>query len=100
MKLKKNDTVKVMSGDQVNKTGVVVKVNEIANTVIIQGVNMVKKAKKQRKQNEKGGIIEVEAPINASKVQILCKKCGPTRVSIKNDGSSKKRTCAKCGEVL
>jgi large subunit ribosomal protein L24 len=61
---------------------------------------MVKKAVKARKQNEKGGIIDVEAALDLSNVMIVCKKCGPTRVGYKIDGGGKTRICKKCGDVL
>ena len=68
--------------------------------VIVQGLNMVKKAVKPRRQNEKGGIIDIEAPISISNVMIVCRKCGPTRIGIEGTGKDKKRVCRKCGEEL
>ena len=61
---------------------------------------MVKKAMRQKKQNQKGGIIEIEAPIKISNVMILCKKCGPTRINMKITDDQKMRICRKCGEEL
>ena len=61
---------------------------------------MVKKAMKPKSQNEKGGIIELEAPLHISNVMVLCKKCGPTRIGYKLDGDEKVRICKKCGEAL
>ena len=61
---------------------------------------MVKKARKPRRQGEKGGIIDIEAPIDISNVMIVCKKCGPTRIGIEGTGDKKVRKCKKCGEVL
>ena len=61
---------------------------------------MIKKAKKPRKQGEKGGIVEIEAPIDISNVMIVCKKCGPTRIGVEISGDNKVRKCKKCGEVL
>jgi large subunit ribosomal protein L24 len=67
---------------------------------VVEGLNMVKKAVKQRKQNEKGGITSVEAPLSVSKLMIVCKKCGPTRIGYKIDGEAKKRVCRTCGGDL
>ena len=61
---------------------------------------MVKKAQKKRKQTDRGGIIEIEAPIALSNVMIVCRKCGPTRIGYKIEGDAKKRVCRKCGEAL
>jgi len=69
--------------------------------VIVQDINIVKKAMKPKRQNEKGGIIDLEAPIDASKVMLVCKKCGkPTRIGYRFDGEEKVRFCKKCGELL
>ena len=99
-KLKKNDQVKIIVGKNIGNTGRILKVNKANGTVIIEGQNMVKKAMRQKKQNQKGGIIEIEAPIRISNVMIVCKKCGPTRIKIKITDDHKMRICKKCGEEL
>ncbi len=99
-KLKKEDLVKVIAGKEKGKTGKIVKIDRDKGKVIISGLNMVKKAKKPRKQGEKGGIVEIEAPIDISNVMIMCKKCGPSRIAIDVSGDQKTRKCRKCGEVL
>jgi large subunit ribosomal protein L24 len=99
-KLKKNDQVKIIAGKNIDKTGRILKVDRANGTVIIEGQNMVKKAMRQKKQNQKGGIVEIEAPVNISNVMILCKKCGPTRIGYKITDSQKLRICKKCGEEL
>lgn len=100
MKLKKNDTVQIISGRSKGKTGRVLKIDRENGRVFIEGVNMVKKAVKPKKQNDKGGITEIEAPVDASNVMIVCKKCGPSRIGYDYDGDTKVRKCKKCGEVL
>lgn len=100
IKLKKDDTVQVNAGDSRGKSGRVISVNRKKNTVIVQGVNLVKKAMRRRSEQDKGGIIEIEAPIHVSNVNLVCKKCGPTKVKIEIDGDKKVRKCKKCGEVL
>jgi len=100
MKLKKEDTVKIISGKDKGKTGRIIRIDHEKGRVMVQGLNMVKKAKKPRSQNDKGGILDIEAPLDSSKVMIVCKKCGPTRIGIKFDGGVKTRICRKCGEAL
>ncbi|MBN1525297.1 MAG: 50S ribosomal protein L24 [Spirochaetales bacterium] len=99
-KLKKDDVVKIIKGKENGKSGRILRINRVNATVIVEGLNLVKKAMKQRKQNEKGGIKEIEAPIKLSNVMIMCKKCGPTRIGFKLDKDLKSRICKKCGEQL
>jgi large subunit ribosomal protein L24 len=100
VKLRKNDTVQVISGRERGKTGRIVRIDRAKGRAVVQGLNMVKKAVKQRKQNEKGGITSVEAPLGLAKLAIVCKKCGPTRIRWKIDGGRRSRICAKCeGEL-
>ena len=99
-KLKANDNVQVVTGREKGKTGRVLRIDRKNGKVIVQSLNMVKKAMKQRRQNEKGGIIDIEAPLDISNVMILCRKCGPTRIGFEGTGNDKKRVCKKCGEAL
>lgn len=99
-KIKKNDTVQVIAGKNKGKSGRVLSVDRINGRVIIEGVNMVKKAMRPKGQNQKGGITEIEAPVHISNVMIICKKCGPTRIGIRFEGEEKIRVCRKCGEQL
>jgi len=63
-------------------------------------VNIVKKAQKRRKQQDRGGIAEIEAALHSSNLMIVCKKCGPTRIGYKIEEGKKIRVCKKCGEAL
>jgi large subunit ribosomal protein L24 len=99
-KIKKGDQVKIIAGKDSGKTGRVLKIQRVTGRAIIEGLNMVKKTVKPKAQGEKGNIIEIEAAIDLSNVQVLCKKCGPTRIGVKVDGDSKVRICKKCGEAL
>ncbi|HOV38324.1 MAG TPA: 50S ribosomal protein L24 [Spirochaetales bacterium] len=99
-RVKKNDEVKVIAGKDRGKTGRVIEVDHENERVIVEGINLRKKAVKKRRQNEKGGIIEVEGPIRISNVMVLCKKCGPVRVGYRFENDEKVRFCKKCGEVL
>jgi len=100
IKLKKDDQVQIIAGKERGKSGKILKVDRDKGRVLIQGLNMVKKARKARKQDEKGGIIEIEAPVQVSNVMIVCKKCGPTRIGYKIEKDQKTRICRKCGEAL
>ena len=99
-KLKKEDTVEAIAGKDKGKRGRILKIHRDTDRVVVEGVNMVKKAMKKRKQQDRGGIIEIEAAIHSSNLMIVCKKCGPTRIGYKIDGGKKVRICKKCGETL
>jgi len=99
-KLKKDDLVRVISGREKGKQGKIVRIDAAKGRAIVQGLNMVKKAMKKRSQNDRGGIVEIEAPIRLCNVMAICKKCGPTRLGFKMEGDAKKRVCRKCGEAL
>jgi large subunit ribosomal protein L24 len=100
IKLRKNDTVKVIAGREKGKTGRIIRIDREKARAVVEGLNMVKKAMKQKKQNQKGGITSVEAPMPVGKLMIVCKKCGPTRISYHLDANGKKRVCRKCGGDL
>jgi large subunit ribosomal protein L24 len=100
IKLRKDDHVQVIAGKEKGKKGRIIKIDREKGRVIIEGLNMVKKAMKKRKQTDKGGIVEIEAALAVSNVMIVCKKCGPTRIGYKISGEAKQRVCRKCGEAL
>ena len=99
-KLKKEDTVQITTGKDKGKRGRILKIFRDKDRVVVEGANLVKKAKKRKNQQDRGGIVEVEAAIHYSNVAIVCKKCGPTRVGYKIDNNAKTRICKKCGEVI
>lgn len=101
MKIKVNDKVKILSGKDLGKEGKVVQVFPKLEKVVVEGVNIMKKHLRTRKQGEKGQVLELAAPINVSKVALICIKCGrPTRVGYKITGDVKKRVCRKCKEII
>ena len=101
MNIRKDDKVIVISGADKGKTGKVLSVDPQAGKLIAEGVSVSSKHQKPRKQGEQGGIIKVETPIYACKVQVVCPKCGKaTRVGHKIDGDKKIRVCKKCGAEL
>jgi large subunit ribosomal protein L24 len=99
-KLKKEDTVQVIAGKDKGKRGRILKILSDKDRVLVEGVNIVKKAKKRKNQQDRGGIIEIEAALHSSNLMIVCKKCGPTRIGYKVDKDEKIRLCKKCGEAL
>ena len=98
--VKTNDTVIVVSGDDKGKKGKVLEVSPKEGKVIVEGVHMVKKHVKPRPPKDNGGIVEVEGPIYAAKVQLCCSKCGATRAKHEIKDGKKIRVCAKCGAAL
>ena len=101
MKIRKGDTVQVLSGNDKGKTGEVLEVMPKQEKIVVKGVNIRKKHVKPRKQGEEGGIIPVECAINSSKVNIVCPKCGKaTRVGYKVENGKKVRICKKCGAII
>ena len=100
--VKKGDTVIILSGKDKNKKGKVLEVSPTERKVIIEGCNMVTKHVKPRRAGENGGIVKAEGALYASKVMLVCPKCGkPTRLAHKilADGT-KERLCKKCGETF
>lgn len=99
MRLKKNDTVKIIAGKDKGKIGKIVKINPETERVIVQGANMVTKTMKKKSQQDKGGIMVVEAPIHVSNVALVSKD-KESRVGYKLDNGKKVRYAKKTGEVL
>ena len=101
MNIKKDDKVVVLSGKDKGKQGKVLVADPKAMKVTVEGVNVATKHQKPRKQGEEGGIIKVETPIYAAKVQLVCPKCGKgTRVGHKIADGKKVRVCKKCGAEI
>ena len=102
MSIKKGDTVVVLSGKDKGKQGKVLEVMPSDRKVIVEGVNMVSRHTKPRRQGEQGGIIQKEAALYACKVQKVCPKCNkPTRPAHKLLADGKKVcVCKKCGAEI
>jgi large subunit ribosomal protein L24 len=102
MKVVKNDTVLVVSGNYKGKKGKVLKVFPQQSRVIVEGVNFIKRHTKPTQKNPQGGIVEKEAPIHVSNLMVMCPKCDtPSRLGRKvlEDGN-RIRLCRSCGEML
>ena len=104
MFVKAGDTVVLLTGDEKDrgKKGKVLAVSPKEGKVIVEGINIVKKHVKPRKAGDPSGIIETEGAIYASKVQVVCPKCGKaTRVAHKVDeNGNKSRVCKHCDAEL
>ena len=102
MSIKKNDTVIVLSGKDKGKQGKVLEAMPADRKVIVEGINIVSRHTKPRKQGEEGGILKKEAAIYACKVQKVCPKCNkPTRPAHKMLADGKKVcVCKKCGAEI
>ncbi len=102
MKVVKNDTVLVISGNSRGKKGKVLKVFPKEQRVIVEGINFIKRHTKKSQKNPQGGIIEKEAPIHVSNVLVICPKCGnPARIGRKLLEDGKRiRNCKSCNEML
>lgn len=101
MKIKKGDTVQVLSGNDKGKIGEVLEINAKASKVVVKGANIRKKHVKPRKQGDEAGIISVEVAIPSSKVNVVCPKCGKaTRIGYSVKDGKKVRVCKKCGAEI
>ncbi len=101
LKIKKGDTVKVLSGNDKGKTGEVLEVLPKTQKVLVKGVNQKTKHVKARRQGDESGIIVSEFPMHASKLNVVCPKCGKsTRIGFEMDKENKVRVCKKCGAKI
>ena len=101
--IRKNDNVLVITGKDRGKRGRVLRIDPEKNRLIVEGVNIIKRHTKPNPQrNIKGGVVEREASVHASNVQLLCPECGKqTRVGRKVLGDGRKvRICRKCEGVV
>jgi large subunit ribosomal protein L24 len=95
--VKKGDTVKVLAGKDKGKQGKVLRAIPEKNRVVVEKINIAKKAMRPTQQNPQGGIMSVEAPIHVSNVALVCPKCGEaTRAARRREGGKKIRVCKKC----
>jgi large subunit ribosomal protein L24 len=98
MKIKKNDTVLIISGKDKGKKDKVLQVFPKENRILVARVNLRKKHQKPRKSGEKGQIIQMPGPIHISNVKLICSKCGKAvRTGYKFEAKKKERICKKCG---
>lgn len=100
--VKKDDMVVILSGKEKGKKGKVLATSPKERKIIVEGLNMVTKHVKPRKQGDPGGIIKAEGAMYASKAMLVCPACGkPTRLAHKIlADNTKTRACKKCGETF
>jgi large subunit ribosomal protein L24 len=101
--IRRNDNVVVITGKDRGKRGRVLKVDAAKNRLVVEGVNFIKRHTKPNPQRQvKGGVVEREASLHASNVQMVCPDCGkPTRLGRKILGDGRKvRICRKCEGVV
>lgn len=103
-RIKKGDTVQVVSGDDRDMRGEVLRVMPRENRLVISGVNIITKhqsAQRAGRSQAQGGRIQFEAPINMSNVMLVCPKCdAATRVGFGVEDGQKVRVCRKCGKAI
>ena len=101
IRIKKDDTVKVIAGRDKGKTGRVLHVDRVNGRVLVEGVSMVKRHTRPNPSKQiKGGIAEQESPIAISNVMVVCPSCGPSRIGHKREGSRNVRICRRCDTAL
>lgn len=99
-RIRKNDEVAVIAGKDKGKTGRVLRVDRDAGRVLVEGVNLAKKAMRKRRQEDRGGIMDIEMPIHISNVMLMTRNGDPTRVSTKVENGEKSRVARKSGEAV
>lgn len=102
MRLRKGDRVYIISGKDKGKEGNILRRDPAKDMIVVEGINLVTKSTKPTQKSPQGGLIKIEAAMNASKAMLVCPNCGkPTRVSRAYLDSGKKvRVCKKCGEIV
>jgi large subunit ribosomal protein L24 len=102
MKIRKNDQVQVLAGEEKGKTGKVLSVDPGKGRVLVEGVNLIWKHLRRSQQHPHGARIQKEAPLDASKVAVVCQACSkPTRVVIKRlEDGERTRLCRKCKQAV
>lgn len=101
MKLKKGDTVHVVSGKDKGKSGKILQVLTKEDRVVVEGVNQYKRHLKSRDRNKKSEIITITKPLPVANVAFICQKCKkPSRVGYSFEGKEKIRICKNCGKTI
>lgn len=101
MKLKRGDQIIVIAGKDKGRKGKIEKTFSKEGKVLVPGINIVKKHVKSQGENKPGGIIEINKPIDVSKVALVCPRCGKiTRIGYLLTKEKKERICKKCQAVI
>jgi large subunit ribosomal protein L24 len=99
-RLRKNDQVVVIAGKDKGKTGRILRIEAAQGRVLVEGINMIKKAVRKKSQQDRGGIIEVEAPLSLSNVMAVTKDGKPSRIGFSESGGKRVRVLKKTGEQI
>ncbi|OGZ30269.1 MAG: 50S ribosomal protein L24 [Candidatus Niyogibacteria bacterium RIFCSPLOWO2_01_FULL_45_48] len=96
--IKKNDSVKILSGKNRGSVGKVLRILSKEGKVVVEGVNIIKKHRRPRRQGEKGQVVQMPSPVHFSNVMLVCPSCSkPNRVKIILDPKGRKsRVCRRC----
>jgi large subunit ribosomal protein L24 len=101
MKIKKGDTVLIISGKDRGRKGKVLKAFSKEGKILVEGLNLKRKHVRPKSEGEKGQIVQVPAPLPVSNVKLICPKCGKaTRIGYKITENKKSRICKKCGKEI
>lgn len=101
MKIKSGDTVLITKGKDRSKTGKIIKVFRKSSKAVVEGLNLVKKHVRPKRQGEKGKIIEISAPLEIAKLKLICPNCHKAvRVGYKFEDDKKYRVCKKCQKII
>ena len=102
MRVRKNDTVQVVTGNEKGKTGKILSVDRENERVVVEGVNFVWKHLRRSQSHPHGARIQKEASLNASNLRVICQSCNkPTRVGVKRlESGEKTRICRKCRQAV
>lgn len=102
MKIKKGDQVKIISGNDKGKQGKVIAVIPVESRIVVEGMHMKKKHMRPRKQGQKGELVRIPGPFQASQAMIICPKCSQVaRVKYTiNELGKKTRVCGSCASQL
>ncbi len=100
--IKRDDKVKIITGQDAGKIGKVLKVNRKDRRILVENINIIKRHTRPSAKNKQGGIVESEAPIPWSNVMMMCNKCmAPARIRMQRlEDGKKKRICRKCNEII
>jgi len=98
--IRKDDRVKVIAGKDKGKVGRVLRVDRGRGRVLVEGINIAKKAMRKKKQEDRGGIMDIEIPIHISNVMLVTRAGEPTRVGIKKENGHRVRVARKNNETV
>lgn len=101
MSIRTGDKVRVIAGKDKGKESKVLKVFPHKQRIVIERVNMIKKATRPTQKNPSGGILEIEGTVHVSNVMIVCPKCSqPTRIGRRREDGARVRVCKKCNNDI